>query len=136
MADMSERAKCMVVAMELRLAAPAVVPSHSVMRSAMQVGVVPGLRKDGSRVAFLGNSNTESPGATGTRPMGVCATYGSAPPTVGARPIPRSTMPKPTSTPCSYMRNTGPASSHALSLVHVGSMAWRQWCSPMPSEPV
>ena len=63
MADMSERAKCMVLAMKLRLAAPAVVPSHFV-RSAMQVGAVPGMRKAPSiKAALLGNSNAESPGA-------------------------------------------------------------------------
>lgn len=114
MADVSERAKCTVATMKLRLAAPAVVPSHFV-RSAKQVAEVPVLRKNGS--VLLGNSNTESPGATADPD-------GSTPPTVGPRPIPSSRMPKLTSTPCSsYMRNTGPASSHALSLVRP---TWRQ----------
>lgn len=64
-ADMSESAKCMEVPM-VRLAAPAVVPSHFV-RSAIsrpkQAGVVPGLRKNGSK-GGTGNSHAESPGAT------------------------------------------------------------------------
>ena len=66
MADVSERAKCTVATMKLRLAAPAVVPSHFV-RSAIsrpkQAGVVPGLRKNGSK-GGTGNSHAESPGAT------------------------------------------------------------------------
>ena len=64
-ADMSESAKCMEVPM-VRLAAPALVPSHfvrSAMSSAKQVGVVPGLRKKGSK-GGIGNSHVESSGAT------------------------------------------------------------------------
>ena len=63
---MSERAKCMVVPM-VRLAAPAVVPSHSA-RLAKHEGVVPGKKKYGSRGASE-NSNSESPGPRRTAPM-------------------------------------------------------------------